>query len=552
MRITEEVRAGLEAKFVDLLPHLDERATRLYLASEARALGYGGVRAVALAAEKSQATVLRGVRELEGCPEPIGRIRAEGGGRRPLTSRDPGLLDALNALIAPQEVGDPVSPLRWTTLSLRDLADALSADGHPISAPTVGHLLHRMGFSLQGTAKVKAGVQHPDRDAQFRHINTTAERFQAEGQPVISVDAKKKEAVGELDRPGRSWRPKGDPVTVADHTFADQAGSVVTPFGIYDIARDSGWVNVGTDHSTAQFAVESIRRWWDARGHLDYPRASRLLITADAGGGNDHRSNLFKHFLAEFAHDSGLAVTVAHFPPGTSKWNKIEHRLFSRITHNWRGYPLTSHEVVVQSIASTRTRTGLSVQAALDTNVYPTGLTLTKAQIAALPITRDTFHGEWNYRIDPTGPLPVPLPAPPAIDSAITTLLSTPELTGMSREDFQALVDQLASGWDALAEALHHQRTGRPRGHRSPPGRGRIDCYHRILTAVLRARKVTTTALLAKLMGTDPGNLFHMAQDAERLLALNNITIPPAGVRKARTLNQLRALTQQAHHEDQH
>lgn len=550
MRITEEVRAGLEAKFADLLPHLDERATRLYLASEARALGYGGIRAVALAAEKSQATVLRGVRELEGCPGPIGRVRAEGGGRRPLTERDPGLLDALNALVQPQEAGDPVSPLRWTTLSLRDLAETLTADGHPVSAPTVGHLLHQMGFSLQGTAKVKAGAQHPDRDAQFRHINTAVERFQAEGQPVISVDAKKKEAVGNLDRPGRSWRPKGDPVTVADHTFADQSGSLVTPFGIYDIAHDSGWVNVGTDHSTAQFAVESIRRWWDARGHLDYPGASQLLITADAGGGNDHRSNLFKHFLADFAHHSGLAVTVAHFPPGTSKWNKIEHRLFSRITHNWRGYPLTSHEVVVQSIASTRTRTGLSVQASLDTNNYPTGLTLTKAQIAALPITRDTFHGEWNYRIDPTGPLPAPPPAP-AIDPAITTLLNAPELTGMSREDFQTLVSQLAPGWDALAEALHHQRTGRPRTRRSTPGRGRIDCYHRILTAVLRARKVATTALLAKLMGTDPGNLFHMAQDAERLLALNDITIPPAHVRKARTLNQLRALTQQTHHKDQ-
>ena len=406
MVIAKSVIVALRVKFAAMLPHLDERQRRLYLACEADALGHGGTAVVARAAGVSLSTVARGRREFAGGATVLGRVRRLGGGRKSAAEQDPGLVPALEALIEPKEIGDPVSPLRWTTASLRDLARELTREGHPISAPAVGGLLRSMGFSLQGMAKIRAGSQVPDRDEQFRHINTTVERFLAQHLPVVSVDAKKKEPIGDFARAGRSYRPKRDPIPAPDHDFVTPDTPVAIPYGIYDLGQGTGWVNVGTDHNTAAFAVESIRRWWNQQGRQDYPGASQLLITADAGGANSADSHLFKKDLADFADEAGLTITVLHFPPGTSKWNKVEHRLFSRITHTLRGRPLTSYEVLLQSIAATRTSTGLTVNAVLDENVYPTGRAVTKAERKAIlqRVHRDDFHGEWNYTIAPYDP----------------------------------------------------------------------------------------------------------------------------------------------------
>ncbi|MFE6904810.1 ISAzo13 family transposase [Streptomyces sp. NPDC057717] len=315
--IPDDVLAVLDRKFAAVLPHLDERRRRLYLASEADALGHGGIAAVARLAEVSESTIARGCDELASGAPVLGRVRRPGGGRRSAAERDPGLVPALEALIEPREVGDPVSPLRWTTASLRDLARELAAADHPVSAPVVGKLLHSMGFSLQGMAKTRAGSQVPDRDAQFRNINATVERFLAQRLPVVSVDAKKKEPIGDFARAGRTYRPKGAPITAPDHDFTDPDTPIAIPYGVYDLGRDTGWVNVGTDRNTAAFAVESLRRWWNEQGHLDYPGATRLLITADSGGANSADSHLFKKDLASFADECALSVTVMHFPPGT-------------------------------------------------------------------------------------------------------------------------------------------------------------------------------------------------------------------------------------------
>jgi hypothetical protein len=318
-----------------------------------------------------EATVSRGVAELDAGGEPLGRARAVGGGRKRLADLDPGLRPALLALIEPEERGDPMSPLRWTTKSTRVLAAELTRQGHRAGPDTVAALLREEGFSLQGNAKTIEGKQSPDRDAQFRYLNDEITRHQDAGEPVVSVDTKKKEQVGQFTNPGRQWRPGGDPIQVRDHDFIDEALGKVAPYGIYDLTANTGWVNVGIDHDTAVFAVESLRRWWHAQGQHTYPDATRLLITADAGGSNSHRSRAWKAGLADLAVQTGLAITVCHFPPGTSKWNKIEHRLFSHITSNWRGRPLTSHEVIVNSIAATTTRTGLSVHAELDDGCAP-------------------------------------------------------------------------------------------------------------------------------------------------------------------------------------
>src|SRR5215472_13930294 len=403
----------LAAKFGALLPHLDERQRRLYLGSEARALGHGGIRLVAAAAGVREATVSAGVWELESGAGPLGRARRPGGGRKPAAEADPGLVPALLALVSPRERGDPGSPLRWTTESTRDLAGALTRRGHRVSADTVSRLLRAEGFSLQGNAKTIEGRQHPDRDGQFGYINTQAAAFQAAGDPVISVDAKKKEQVGQYASAGRSWRPKGDPVKVAVHDFPGPGQGTAIPYGIYDLAANAGWVNVGTDHNTAQFAVESIRRWWQARGSQDYPAARRLLITADAGGSNGYRTRVWRAGLAALAEQTGLEITCCHFPPGTSKWNKIEHRLFSAITMNWRGRPLTSHQVIVNSIAATTTRTGLTVAAQLDPGSYPAGVKISDAELAALPLTRHHWHGDWNYTLRPQPAASQPGAPPP-------------------------------------------------------------------------------------------------------------------------------------------
>lgn len=390
---------GLAAKLQFLLPHLDERQRRLLLGAEARELGHGGIRRVARAAGVAEGTVSRGVSDVEAGEAPLRRARRAGGGRKRLITRDAGLLPALLALVEPDVRGDPMSPLRWTTKSTRKLADELRVQGRRISADTVAGLLRSEGFSLQANAKVLEGAQHPDRDAQFSYLNEQVKDHQSSEDPVISVDTKKKELIGPYKNNDRQWRPKGDPVPVNTHDFLDRQAGKAIPYGIYDVTANSGWVNVGCDHDTAAFAVASIRRWWQARGSTDYPLAHRLLITADAGGSNGYRARAWKSQLAALAADTGLQITVCHLPPGTSKWNKIEHRLFRHITMNWRGRPLTSHEVIVQSIAATTTRTGLSVHAELDTGAYPTGEQIDDAQIQALPMTRHRFHGDWNYTL---------------------------------------------------------------------------------------------------------------------------------------------------------
>jgi hypothetical protein len=329
---------------------------------------------------------------------PLGRSRKAGAGRKPLTERDPQILEALDQLVDPDARGDPMSPLRWTCKSTRQLAKALATAGHPVSHRVVGELLASMGYSLQANVKTKEGSDHPDRDAQFRYLNEQVRNRLAHPWPVISVDTKKKELIGDYKNGGVEWQPKGEPETVQVHDFGKQKG---IPHGVYDVGKNLGWVTVGRDHDTASFAVASIRRWWMAMGRGTYPGASQLLICADGGGSNGYRLRLWKVELQRFADETGLTVTVCHLPPGTSKWNKIEHRLFSHISMNWRGRPLTSHEVVVELIAATTTRKGLRVRAELDPELYPTGVEVTDAQIEALSLRRHAFHGEWNYDLSP-------------------------------------------------------------------------------------------------------------------------------------------------------
>ena len=512
MAILSEVRDQLALKFEVLLPHLNERQRRLLLAAEARLLGHGGVRVVARLTGVSETTVRKGVFELEsgGDPLPGGRVRRPGGGRKGTEHRDPGLIPALLALVEPEERGDPESPLRWTTKSLRHLAEELARQGHVVSAPTVGRLLRENGFSLQGNAKTLEGEQHPDRDAQFCYINEQVKDHQSDGEPVVSVDTKKREQLGRLPMGGREWHPKGEPVPVEDHSFFFTGPDVeqAIPYGIYDIAHNTGWVNVGVDHDTSVFAVESIRRWWKARGSLAYPDASRLLITADAGGSNGYRYRVWKSELAALSAETGLAITVCHFPPGTSKWNKIEHRLFSHITMNWRGRPLTSHEVVVQTIAATRNRGGLHVEAALDTGDYPIGVAISKKRMAALPLERHATHGTWNYTLYPrqassSEAAPAGEAGGPAWRrQAMLHRLADPRLTGMTAAQLQQLAGQLAPSQAARAQQRYsQQRGGRARrATGNPRGKPLFDDAARLLLTLLYQRQVCSMNVLADLL----------------------------------------------------
>jgi transposase len=364
---------------------------------------------VARATGASPATIRRGLRELSepaGVALERGRVRRPGGGRKRAVELDPTLRADLEALIEPTARGDPESPLRWTTLSLRNLAAQLGRQGHAASYRVVGELLHELGYSLQSNRKTLEGTGHPDRDAQFMHLNEAVQLQLSLGQPVISVDTKKKELVGPFKNGGRELRPKGDPEQVLMHDFVIEDLGRASPYGVYDIGADAAWVSVGTDHDTAAFAVESIRRWWRTMGEPLYPDATRLLVTADCGGSNGYRVRLWKRELQMLADETGLEIAVCHFPPGTSKWNKIEHRLFSAITQNWRGRPLVSHEVIVKLIAATTTRTGLKVRSGLDTNAYPAGLRVSDAEMEVLHIQADAFHGEWNYTLIPRPMLP--------------------------------------------------------------------------------------------------------------------------------------------------
>ncbi len=392
----------MKARLDALLPRLNERDRRLAMAAEARTWGHGGISVVSRATGSARATISRGLKELDEEPKGTARVRAAGGGRKKAEVADPGLVEALEGLVEPESRGHPESPLRWTTKSTRYLAGALAAMGHEISHSAVAAVLRGQGFSLQQMFKTLEGSQHADRDAQFRHINDTAAAFLASGDPVISVDTKKKELVGPFMQGGREWRPKGDPVEVNAYDFPHLADGKAIPYGVYDLADNSAWVSVGISHDTSPFAVATIRKWWDSMGRGKYPRARRLMITADCGGSNGNRVWLWKHELAKFAAEIGLEITVCHLPPGTSKWNKIEHRLFSRISVNWRGRPLTTYAVIVSLIANTTTVSGLTVHCELDPADYPTKIKLTKQQKEEIPIRRNSFHGEWNYAINPS------------------------------------------------------------------------------------------------------------------------------------------------------
>lgn len=393
----------MKARLADLLPRLNERDRRLALAVEAKSWGRGGTSAVHEATGVSKTTIRRGKIELDNEPteQPCDRVRAPGGGRRKAEVTDPELLNELENLTEPDTRGDPESPLRWTTKSTRKLAEQLTEAGHPISHTAVAKLLRSLGYSLQSTRKKMEGSQHPDRDDQFRYINKLATEFLAAGDPVISVDTKKKELVGRFAQAGQEWHPKGEPVEVSTYDFPEQADGKAIPYGVYDLGHNSAWVSVGIDHDTSVFAVATIDKWWQHMGKKKYPHARRIFITADGGGSNGHRLWLWKHELARLATTTGLDIIVSHYPPGTSKWNKIEHRLFSRITQNWRGRPLETYQTIVNLIANTTTTTGLTVRCELDPNLYPTKIKLTNQQKESIPLTRHLFHGDWNYTITP-------------------------------------------------------------------------------------------------------------------------------------------------------
>ena len=394
---------GIAELYGTLSPFLDERARRLVVASEAKVLGRGGVATVAALTGVSRNTIACGLKELAGSADvAMGRVRRPGGGRKRTVDKDPTLLRDLESLVEPMTRGDPESPLRWTCKSVRTLAKELGRMGHQVSHQLVSEMLEDLHYSLQANRKVKEGeAQHPDRNAQFEYIHDQVKAFQASLQPVISVDTKKKELVGDFKNAGRQWRPQGNPVLVRGHDFMIPELGRVSPFGVYDMTHNVGWVSVGVDHDTAAFAVASIREWWQTMGHATYPAAERILITADCGGSNGYRVRLWKTELQRFADETGLSITVCHFPPGTSKWNKIEHSLFSFITQNWRGEPLVSHEVIVKLIASTFTETGLRVEAKLHAARYPKGVKVTDEELLQVNLQRHAFHGEWNYTIEP-------------------------------------------------------------------------------------------------------------------------------------------------------
>jgi Rhodopirellula transposase DDE domain len=392
----------IRERFAALSPYLNERDRRLLAATEARAIGYGGIAIVSRATGIAASTIGRGLGELDGdITIASDRVRRPGGGRKLRVVTDPALLPELMALVEPTERGDPMSPLRWTCKSTRNLATELTAQGHPISHTVVAELLKQQKFTLQGNSKTREGGDHPDRDEQFVHINQSVSAALAERQPVISVDTKKKELVGDFKNGGREWRPQGDPEEVQVYDFLSKALGRAVPYGIYDLAANAGWVSVGMDHDTSAFAVQTIRRWWQEVGRVRYPDARHLVITADGGGSNGSRVRLWKRELQALANEIGIDIKVHHFPPGTSKWNKIEHRLFSFISMNWRATPLVSYRVIVDLISATTTDTGLTIRCELDPNVYPKGIAVSDEEMEAINLARDTFHGEWNYTIRP-------------------------------------------------------------------------------------------------------------------------------------------------------
>jgi len=397
-----QVIDGLELKFNALVGDLDERGRRRWAATEAMALGYGGITAVSLATGLSDRTIRNGIEELHSdTPLPSGRQRRNGGGRKPLESSQHDLIDAIDRLVEPTERGDPQSPLRWTCKSLSNLQRELVSQGYRVGRTKISNILRSLGYSLQGNRKTREGTDHPDRNAQFEHIARRVRACQRGGRPAVSVDTKKKETLGKKANVGQEYRPKGVPLEVDTHDFPDKELGKAIPYGVYDIKSNEAWVSVGISHDTGEFAVEAIRRWWRRMGKKRYKKPKRLLITADSGGSNGHRNRLWKYELQRLADQTGMIIEVCHYPPGTSKWNKIEHRLFCHITRNWRGVPLESHQVVVSLVGSTRTAEGLEVHCRVDENDYPKGRKISDAEMANIKIKRNAFHGDWNYEIKP-------------------------------------------------------------------------------------------------------------------------------------------------------
>ena len=502
-------RMGPELQLV--LPMLDERARRLVLGMAARAAGEGGTGAVAALTGASWQTVADGAAEVaSGDSAPPGRVRRPGGGRRPLAEGDPGLVPALLALVRDSTRGDPQSPLVWTTKSVKKLAGEMTAAGRPCSPQTCWRALKAAGFAMQSNSRAAEGRQHPDRDAQFRYIAAQAQEHRDAGQPVISVDSKKREQVGNFGQKGREWAPAGTPVVVASHDFPDKGDGHAIPYGVYDEDANAGFVNVGTDGNTAALAVESVRRWWNLIGKGAYPGATRLLVTCDAGGSNAHSSRAWKTGLAALAAETGLEITVCHFPPGTSKWNKIEHRLFCQITLGWRGRPLTSYDVIVSTIGAVTTQAGLTVTAVLDENAYPTGLEVSDARMKDLEdraLNRHQWHGEWNYTLLAV-PRPAPEPGPEPPPGPDLGALADPAVTGIGRERLAAVAAALQTPWAAAREQRLHLKRGAPRTKNSgttDPRRLTPDAC--LIAAIYRYRLGMTCAAIGALLGVDHSSI---------------------------------------------
>jgi transposase len=541
----EAAVALLAGKFTELRPHLDERRWRLYLGSEARARAAGegcplaaAAAVVAVAAGVSRATVMAGAGELAEGAEPVpGRSRRPGAGRKKAEEREPGLREALDGLLESSVRGDPVVAVTWTTLSLRDLERQMAALGFRCGKDAAARMLHEAGYSLQGPSRTLEGRQHPDRDAQFRHVNAMIAEFAAAGDPAVSVDAKKKEQLGAFWRAGRSWRGKGDPVKVRDHDFPDPEAGKVTPYGVYDIAANRGFVSVGTSCDTAAFAVSALRRWWQAEGAARYPGARRLLVTCDAGGSNGYRCRAWKDELARLAQETGLEITVCHFPPGTSKWNKIEHRLFCHITRAWRGRPLMTPEDAVAGIAATTTYQGLKVTAVLDDGDYPEGAKVSGERMKYLHdrvLELHQAHGEWNYTVRPVPrPAPEPEPGPEPAGRCPRALLNHPALTGMDPAGLEALAAALEVPFGARREHdLFTHRGGRRvnavRNGNGSGGQRRLNVLDHVLALRLRDHLALPVAIAGALLGVDRTTVSNATTLTRQLIEDGGITLPPA------------------------
>jgi hypothetical protein len=532
--------AGLAEKFAVMRRVLDERQWRVYLGAEANALGYGGIAAVARASGASQGTVAQGAAEAAD-PEALaalapGRSRRPGAGRPRAGERQPGLERALDSLLEDGKRGDPVSELTWSTLSLRDIARQMTAGGFPCSKDTVARLMRAGGWSLRGMSRVLEGSQHADRDPQFRHIAARIAAYQAAGDPVISADTKKKENLGAYHRDGESWRPRGDPVKVLDHDFTREDTVKIAPYGIYDVTANRGFVSVGTSHDTAAFAVNAIRLWWQEEGQFRYPRAGRLLVTCDSGGSNAVRSRLWKDQLAVLAAEAGLVIEACHFPPGTSKWNKVEHRLFCHITRTWKARPLMTVDDAVAGIAATITSQGLKCHPVRDDGDYPAGTEVSDERMTYLRdrvLEPGAFHGEWNYAVLPV-PRPAPAPEPPPVrpGRVPAAVLSHPALTGMPAEDLAALAADLDVAFEARFQQRNYAMRGGPRvsavRSTSPSGNRRLSVTDYLLAVRLRDHLGLPTQAVGALLGVTGSAVSHATTLATGVLAAARVTLAAA------------------------